>query len=211
MKYKDTTLESSSFDKGLKKDSILSSKRMKKPVFHGLRVDENESKRILGYMPASPGKAKTRKGRGTGSGTGNFSTRGCKGQGQRGSAKIGFEGGQTPWYKRVPKRGFTAPMRKFKYRIMSVPLSRLVDIMNRGQITNISTEEILRLCNAPFYFKSVKVIGAVDKIPNAIQIQCENISEGAEECLKKNNSKFIKTEAKTIHSVRKNKIEKIEI
>lgn len=178
-----------------------------KPVFQGLRFDENDSTRILGYMTPTPGKEKTRKGRGTGSGTGNFSTRGCKGQGQRGSAKIGFEGGQTPWYKRVPKRGMTAPSRKFSTsRTMSVPLSRIVNLMNNNHITNISSKEILNLCNAPFYFKSVKIIGSVDNIPMTINIECENISEGAKQCLEANNSSFVKLDNKKQHSMRKNPI-----
>lgn len=179
-------------------------KNYRKPVFSGLNIDETTSKRLLGYLPADHGKDKTRKGRGTGSGTGNFSTRGCKGQGQRTGAKIGFEGGQTPWFKRVPKRGFTSPARKFSTsRTMSVPLSRIINIMNNNKITNISTDEILELCNAPFYFKSVKIIGSVDNIPTTIEIQCEHISEGAEECLKKNNSTFKKVEKIKNHSVRK--------
>jgi len=178
-----------------------------KPVFQGLRFDENDSTRILGYMTPTPGKEKTRKGRGTGSGTGNFSTRGCKGQGQRGAAKIGFEGGQTPWYKRVPKRGMTAPARKFSTaRTMSVPLSRIVNLMNQNNITNISSEEILNLCNAPFYFKSVKIIGSIDNIPMTINIECENISAGALECLEENNSSFVKLEDIKKHSMRKNPI-----
>ena len=48
-----------------------------------------------------------RKGRGPGSGRGKTSGRGHKGQGQRGTLpRIGFEGGQTPFYLRVPKHGF---------------------------------------------------------------------------------------------------------
>ena len=52
---------------------------------------------------------KKRVGRGTGSGLGKTSTRGAKGQNARsgGGVRPGFEGGQTPLFKRLPKRGFT--------------------------------------------------------------------------------------------------------
>ena len=54
-------------------------------------------------------KARKRVGRGTSSGTGKTSSRGQKGQGARsgGGKKPGFEGGQTPLFMRLPKRGFT--------------------------------------------------------------------------------------------------------
>ena len=57
---------------------------------------------------------KKRVGRGTGSGTGKTSGRGHKGQNARsgGGTRPGFEGGQTPLFKRLPKRGFTNVNRK---------------------------------------------------------------------------------------------------
>lgn len=54
-------------------------------------------------------KQKTRKGRGIGSGKGKTAGRGHKGQKARGTHKFGFEGGQTPLRRRVPKRGFKNP------------------------------------------------------------------------------------------------------
>lgn len=56
-----------------------------------------------------PRKQKTRKGRGIGSGKGKTAGRGHKGQRARGSGKLGFEGGQTPLRRRLPKRGFHNP------------------------------------------------------------------------------------------------------
>lgn len=57
---------------------------------------------------------KKRLGRGTSSGTGKTSGRGQKGQNSRtgGGVRLGFEGGQTPLFKRLPKRGFTNYFRK---------------------------------------------------------------------------------------------------
>lgn len=54
-------------------------------------------------------KQKTRKGRGIGSGKGKTAGRGHKGQKARGTMKFGFEGGQTPLRRRLPKRGFKNP------------------------------------------------------------------------------------------------------
>jgi len=56
-----------------------------------------------------PRKQKTRKGRGIGSGKGKTAGRGHKGQRARKGSKLGFEGGQTPLRRRMPKRGFKNP------------------------------------------------------------------------------------------------------
>jgi large subunit ribosomal protein L15 len=70
----------------------------------------------LSNLKPTPGSthSKKRLGRGVGSGTGKTSGRGTKGQNSRagGGTRPGFEGGQTPWFKRIPKRGFTNHFRK---------------------------------------------------------------------------------------------------
>ena len=70
----------------------------------------------LSNLEPTPGSthAKKRLGRGTGSGTGKTAGRGTKGQNSRsgGGTRPGFEGGQTPLFKRLPKRGFTNHFRK---------------------------------------------------------------------------------------------------
>lgn len=60
----------------------------------------------LSDLHPAPGSTARRKviGRGTGSGHGKTSTRGHKGDKSRGSSKIGFEGGQTPFHRRMPKQ-----------------------------------------------------------------------------------------------------------
>ena len=81
---------------------------------------------MIGLNNLKPAKgSKHRKkivGRGVGSGHGRTSTRGSKGQKSRsgdGSKKIGFEGGQMPIFRRIPKRGFNNPFRK-EYEIVNV-------------------------------------------------------------------------------------------
>ena len=70
----------------------------------------------LSNLKPAPGSKKKRKrvGRGDGSGHGKTSCRGHKGQGARsgGNTPPGFEGGQMPLQRRVPKRGFRNPFRK---------------------------------------------------------------------------------------------------
>ena len=76
----------------------------------------------LNEISDNQGATKDRKrvGRGAGSGTGKTSGRGHKGQKSRAGATInGFEGGQMPIYRRLPKRGFKNPFRK-QYRIVNV-------------------------------------------------------------------------------------------
>ena len=77
----------------------------------------------LHELQYTEGARKTRKrvGRGTSSGTGKTAGRGQKGQGARsgGGKKPGFEGGQTPLFMRLPKRGFTNFNRK-EYAIVNV-------------------------------------------------------------------------------------------
>ncbi|KOP66324.1 50S ribosomal protein L15 [Paenibacillus solani] len=77
----------------------------------------------LHELSPAPGSRKERKrvGRGTSSGTGKTSGRGHKGQNSRsgGGVRPGFEGGQNPLYRRLPKRGFTNPTRK-EYAIVNI-------------------------------------------------------------------------------------------
>lgn len=74
---------------------------------HGLRAYSLLSLNDL--RDKVPRKQKTRKGRGIGSGKGKTAGRGHKGQKARGHGKLGFEGGQTPLRRRLPKRGFKNP------------------------------------------------------------------------------------------------------
>ena len=72
--------------------------------------------RLNTIKPAEGSKASIRRvGRGVGSGMGKTATRGHKGQKSRagGFHKVGFEGGQMPIYRRLPKRGFTSLTHRF--------------------------------------------------------------------------------------------------
>lgn len=86
-------------------------------------------------------KAKKRVGRGPGSGMGKTSTRGQKGQKSRSGASIApwFQGGQTPLYRRIPKRGFNNA--RFTTRYATINVGDLNKHFNDGDVV---TPEILK-------------------------------------------------------------------
>lgn len=86
-------------------------------------------------------KARKRVGRGPGSGMGKTSTRGQKGQKSRSGASIPawFQGGQTPLYRRIPKRGFSNA--KFRTEFATINLSDLNKFFKDGDVV---TPELLK-------------------------------------------------------------------
>ncbi|XP_038987665.1 50S ribosomal protein L15 [Phoenix dactylifera] len=97
-----------------------------------------------------PRKKKKRKGRGIGSGTGKTAGRGHKGQKARGTMKFGFEGGQTPLRRRLPRRGFKNP---FSLIFQPVGLGKIAKLINAGKI---DSSELITM-------KTLKDTGAIGK------------------------------------------------
>lgn len=96
----------------------------------------------LHELNASPeAKVSKRVGRGPGSGMGKTSTRGQKGQKSRSGASIPawFQGGQTPLYRRIPKRGFNNA--RFRTEYATINLSDLNKFFNDGDVV---TPELLK-------------------------------------------------------------------
>ena len=85
-------------------------------------------------------KARKRVGRGPGSGTGKTAGRGENGQKSRSgySRKAGFEGGQLPLYRRLPKRGFTNARFKVEYAVINL------DDLNKFEDGAVVTLEVLK-------------------------------------------------------------------
>jgi len=81
--------------------------------------------------PKKANENKKRVGRGMGSGMGKTSTRGHKGQGSRSGSSLmrGFEGGQMPLHRRLPKRGFT---NIFRTEYAVVGLDRIAELVEEG-------------------------------------------------------------------------------
>ncbi|PSS26669.1 50S ribosomal protein [Actinidia chinensis var. chinensis] len=110
-------------------------------------------------------KKKTRKGRGIGSGKGKTAGRGHKGQKARGTMKFGFEGGQTPLRRRMPKRGFKNP---FSLEFQPVGLGKIAKLINAGKI---DSSELITM-------KTLKDTGAIGKqIRDGVRL----MGRGAEE------------------------------
>lgn len=89
--------------------------------------------------PAGAKKSRKRKGRGNATGQGKTGGRGMNGQKQRsgGGVRLGFEGGQMPLYRRLPKRGFT--------NIFATEYSAInVDVLNRYEDGTVVTPELLK-------------------------------------------------------------------
>ena len=86
---------------------------------------------------AGASKDAWRKGRGTGSGNGKTAGRGHKGQNARtgGGVRPGFEGGQIPLARRLPKRGFTNSLFKKEYAIIN--LETLDSVFNDGDAVSL--------------------------------------------------------------------------
>ncbi len=109
---------------------------------------------LNGIKPASGAKhAKRRVGRGIGSGLGKTAGRGHKGQKSRagGFHKVGFEGGQMPLQRRLPKRGFKSAQLKYNAEITL----GLLDTLPEGEIDVLSLKQ---LGLVPHLAKVVKVI-----------------------------------------------------
>lgn len=102
----------------------------------------------LHELSPTPGSTKKawRKGRGTGSGNGKTAGKGHKGQNARsgGGVRPGFEGGQIPLYRRLPKRGFTNDMFKKDYAIVNVELLENFDNDAIVTIENLLEQGIIR-------------------------------------------------------------------
>ncbi len=99
---------------------------------------------------------KKRVGRGTGSGMGKTSTRGHKGQNARsgGGVRPAFEGGQTPLFKRLPKRGFTNINRKL---FAVVNLGDINERFEAGSVVDVNTLKAAGLVKKEY--EGVKILG----------------------------------------------------
>mgnify|MGYP003472013095 FL=1 len=126
-------------------------------------------------------KARKRIGRGTGSGRGGTSTRGHKGAGSRSgtSHKIGYEGGQMPLARLVPKFGFKNINRKF-YRPVNIEI--LQDFADCG--INEITPELLRENGFVGKNELVKILGN-GELQAQMTVKAHAFSKSAEEAITK--------------------------
>ena len=129
--------------------------------------------------------SKKRVGRGPGSGLGKTSGRGEKGQKARSGASINpvFEGGQTPLYRRIPKRGFKNAL--FKVRYATVNVSEL-NVFDDNTVVTPALLKEKRIINKEL--DGVKVLGN-GKLEKKLTIQANKFSKSALEKIEKAGSK----------------------
>lgn len=135
--------------------------------------------------PPGANKRTKRVGRGMGSGHGKTSTRGHKGQKARsgGGIRLGFEGGQMPLQRRIPKRGFTNIFRK-EYAIVNV---KDLNCFDDGTIVTIELLQMAGLVNK--VNAGVKLLGDGD-LEKKLTIQVQKCSRQAEEKIAAQGGKF---------------------
>ncbi|GAA0127322.1 50S ribosomal protein L15 [Clostridium senegalense] len=121
-------------------------------------------------------KAAKRVGRGTGSGLGKTAGKGQNGQNSRsgGGVRPGFEGGQMPLYRRLPKRGFTNIFAK-EYACINV---ERLNIFENG--TEVTPEVLMEKGIVKKLYDGVKILGN-GNLEKSLTVKAQKISKGAVE------------------------------
>ena len=122
-------------------------------------------------------KERKRLGRGTSSGTGKTSGKGHKGQNARtgGGVRPGFEGGQTPLFRRLPKRGFSNAMFKTEYAVINL------SDLNKFEDGAIVTPELLKEMGlVKKQLSGVKVLGN-GELTKKVTVKANKFSKSAVE------------------------------
>jgi large subunit ribosomal protein L15 len=123
-------------------------------------------------------RKKKRIGRGSGSGHGQTSGKGNKGQNARagGGVRRGFEGGQMPYARRVPKRGFNNPLKE-SYAIINIKNISILDV-EKINLNVLKLKGIIKNNE-----KKIKILGE-GKIDKKIVVACNKISKSARSKIK---------------------------
>lgn len=137
----------------------------------------------LHTMYAAEGATKTRKrvGRGTGSGLGKTSGKGHKGQNARsgGGVRTGFEGGQLPLFRRLPKRGFSNAMFKTTYAVLN-----LSDLNKFEENTTVTPELLKEMGILKNQLDGVKILGN-GTLEKKLIVKANQFSKKAQEEIEK--------------------------
>ncbi len=132
----------------------------------------------LNTLRPALGSVKNRKriGRGAGSGHGKTATKGHKGQKARsgGSIKAGFEGGQMPLQRRLPKRGFT-PLDRIEYSVVNL---KQLDVFDAG--TTVDADALVAKGLVKHSCSAIKILGTGD-IAKALKVTATKFSQSAKD------------------------------
>ena len=136
--------------------------------------------------PKNANTGRKRVGRGMGSGMGKTSTRGHKGQRSRSGSHMmcGFEGGQMPLHRRLPKRGFT---NIFRTEYTVVNLDRIAAL---EAISEITQDDYKKLGLASSKKALIKILGS-GELTSAVTIHAHKFSKSAQEKIEKAGGKAI--------------------
>lgn len=142
---------------------------------------EAEDRMRLNSLSAAPGhkKAAKRVGRGIGSGSGKTCGRGHKGQKSRSGGRVrpGFEGGQMPLQKRLPKYGFTSRMARTTAEVRLSELNAL-----NADVVTLQALKDADLINDNMLRAKVFLSGELNK---AVKLQGIGVTKGAREAIEK--------------------------
>jgi large subunit ribosomal protein L15 len=135
--------------------------------------------------PKNANTGRKRVGRGMGSGMGKTSTRGHKGQGSRSGFSLmrGFEGGQMPLHRRLPKRGFN---NIFRTEYSVVNLDRLAEL----SVNEIGLDDYKKLGLVSSKKALIKVLGS-GELASAITVHAHKFSKSAVEKIEKAGGKAV--------------------
>jgi large subunit ribosomal protein L15 len=135
--------------------------------------------------PKKANSPRKRVGRGMGSGMGKTSTRGHKGQGSRSGSSLmrGFEGGQMPLHRRLPKRGFTNIFRT-EYTILN--LDRIAELNE----TELTLEKLIERGLLKKKNGLIKVLGN-GELATAVTVHAHKFSKSAQEKIEKAGGKAV--------------------
>ena len=142
-------------------------------------------------------KLARRVGRGNGSGFGKTAGRGIKGQKSRtgGFHKVGFEGGQMPIQRRLPKRGFRSVTKKFNAKIRTSELGKL-----ESNIVDISSLKAANLISEITLNAKIFLSGDVKK---KFTIQGISMTEGAKKAIEAAGGKVVEVKETAVEVVKK--------
>jgi large subunit ribosomal protein L15 len=141
--------------------------------------------------PPGSTRPRKRKGRGPGSTLGKTAGRGQKGQRARGGVKAGFEGGQTPLRRRLPRRGFK---NLFKARFHIVNLSDLTRRPALAGMTEVRPEDLAAARAISDTQRPVKVLGVGD-LNRAVTVHAHKFSHSAAEKIQAAGGRAVVIEA----------------
>ena len=139
--------------------------------------------------PKNANTGRKRVGRCMGSGMGKTSARGHKGQGSRSGFSLmrGFEGGQMPLHRRLPKRGFT---NIFRTEYTVVNLDRIAETIADLKVTEIGLDDYKKLGLASSKRALIKILGS-GELTGAITIHAHKFSKAAVEKIEKAGGKAV--------------------